>query len=210
MGSLATGLFDLFSGDPTKQEQNQFGDLGNYESNTGQKATNAAQGYYSGILSGDPSQIAQELAPEIKAGQQQLEQQNLTNAQFGNRGGGTNASTQAGQSQERGNIISLIGQARQNAAGAEAGLGTNLLQQSTGNIANEANLAAQNQQRLGSDVGGIVNGAAQIATGFMYPMAAAGGDAIPSIGTTAAQVTPGADFGPPAGSLVAPNMGSEV
>ncbi|MFZ3343316.1 MAG: hypothetical protein WA213_20735 [Terriglobales bacterium] len=164
--NLAGGLFDLFSGDPTQKEQGEFGSLADYGINTGEGATNAANTYYSGILSGNPEEIAQTLAPEIQAGQQQVQQQAQTNAEFGNRGGGTNASTQGAQSNERGNIINLIGNAQQGAAAGEAGIGSNLLGIGSSSLGNEANLAAQNQQREASDVGNVAAGAASIATGF--------------------------------------------
>jgi len=175
MASLVSGIFDLAEGNPTQQEQGQLGDLGTFVTNTGEGAVNAAQGYYGGILSGNPEDIAKTLAPEISAGAQQVQQQAATNAQFGNRGGGTNASTQGAQSNERGNIINLIGQEQQNAAGAEAGLGTNLLSQATGNITSEAGLAAANQQRQTADVGGIAQGAAEIASGVAGGFAGGGG-----------------------------------
>ena len=166
MGSLASGLFDLFSGNPTSTEQNQFGDLYNYEQGIGRNALNAGNQFYQDILSGDPAKIAQALAPEIKAGQGQVEQQALTGSEFGNRAGGTNAATQAAQDKERGNIINLIGGLQQGAAGAETGIGEFGLSQAPSNLASEAGLAQQNQQRLAGDVGGIVQGAASIAAPF--------------------------------------------
>lgn len=171
MGGLVGSIFDLASGDPTKDQEGQLGDLGTFTSNTGQGDINAADSYYSGILSGDPAKIAETLSPEIKAGQDQVQQQAQQNAQFGNRSGGTNSSTNAAQSNERGNIINLIGQAQQGAAGAEAGIGTNLLSQATGNITADAGLKSANQQRKTSDVGGIAQGAAEIASGFADPAA---------------------------------------
>jgi hypothetical protein len=173
MGSLVSGIYDLIEGDPTKQEQGQLGDLGTFSSSTGQGDVNAANSYYGGILSGDPAQIAKTLAPEISSGAQGLEQQKKTTAEFGNRGGGTNSSTQAGESQERGNIINLEGGLQAGAAGAEASLGTNLLGHATNNISQEAGLASANQARQTADVGGIATGAAQIASGFIDPAAAA-------------------------------------
>lgn len=179
MGSLASGIFDLMSGDPTKTEENQLAGLSGFETPTGENATKAATDYYGGILSGDPSQIAMTLAPEISAAGTQAEQQKKTNAEFGNRSGGTNASNQAIDANTRGNIINLIGEERGNAAAGEAGLGTNLLGQASGNINSQASLATQNQQRMTGDVGGIVQGAAQIASGFLDPAAMAGGGADP-------------------------------
>lgn len=172
MGSIASGIFDLLGGNPTQKEQNQFGDLSNFETGTGESGINAAQGYYGGILSGNPEEIAQTLAPEISAGQGQVEQNALQNAQFGNRSGGTNAATQAAQSQERGNIINLIGGLQQGAAAGEAGIGENMLPQASSNLGSEAGLAEQNRQRESADVGGIAQGVADIAMPFLGGMGA--------------------------------------
>lgn len=173
MGSLATGIFDLISGDPTQQQQNQLGALGGYETSTGEGLTSAGAGFEQGILSGDPADIAKTLAPEIKAGQDQVQQTADQNAQFGNRSGGTNASTQGAESNERGNIINLIGQEQQQAASTSLGAGGNLLTDASGNIQADAGLAANRQNQVGQDVGGIAQGAAEIATGFADPAAAA-------------------------------------
>lgn len=171
MGGLVGGIFDLLGGDPTAKEQKGFGDLSGFENNIGEQGINAAQQFYGDILSGDPTKIAEVLAPEIKAGQEQVTQQALQNSNFGNRGGGTNSSTNAAQSGERGNIINLIGGLQQGAAGAEAGIGENLLGQGSSNLMNEANLAAQRRQQEVGDVGGIASDVASIATGL--PMGSA-------------------------------------
>jgi hypothetical protein len=163
MGSLISGIAGLVNGDATKQEEGQLGDLGTFGSNTGEGAVNAAQGYYGGILSGDPSKIAETLAPEIKANQDQAQQGKNNIAQFGTRSGGATSSAAGIDSTSRGNIIDLIGKEQSGAAAAEAGLGTNLLSQATGNITADAGLKrAQNTAELG-DISGIATGAAQIA-----------------------------------------------
>src|SRR6185437_1867663 len=138
MASMVSGIFDLLGGNPVEKEQNEFGDLSNFETGTGEGATTAANDYYKGILSGNPEEIAETLAPEISAGNQQVQQLAQTNAEFGNRGGGTNASTQAAKSQERGNIINLIGGLQQGAAAGEAGIGENMLPQASKNLGYES------------------------------------------------------------------------
>lgn len=177
MGGLVGGLFDLFSGDPAKAQEGALSDLYNYENNKGEGALNQGLGWYSDILSGDPNKIAQALSPEIKQGQNMVEQQALQGSMFGNRAGGTNAATQAAQSGERGNIISLIGQLQGGSAGALTGAGENLVGQGANNAMNSANLAERNRQRLVGDVGGIAQGAASIAMPFLSGAGgAAGGD----------------------------------
>jgi hypothetical protein len=166
MGGLVGGIFDLLGGNPSQQEENALGSLAGYEGNTGEGAVNAGLGFYNSILSGNPQEIAQALAPEISAGQGQIQQQAAQNAFFGNRGGGTNSSTQAAQAQQRGNIINLIGGMQKGAAGAELGAGMGLLGQSGTNYMNEADLANQWRQSQVGDINDIAQGAAQIASKF--------------------------------------------
>jgi hypothetical protein len=174
MGGLVGGLFDLFSGDPTKGEQNKLGSLGGYETGVGEGLTTAGANFDESILSGDQGKIATALAPEISAGQKQVEQQRNMDAQFGGRSGGTAASTANAETAERGNIINLVGGLQQGTAGQALSAGSGLLGQASGNIQSQADLAAKNQQRVTGDVGGIAQGAAEIATGFADPAAASG------------------------------------
>jgi NADH dehydrogenase/NADH:ubiquinone oxidoreductase subunit G len=199
MGGLVGGLFDLFSGNPTAPEQGALQDVGNYGLNTGEGAINTGLGFEGDILSGDPSKIATALAPEIKAGQQQVQQQAEQGAMFGNRGGGTNAATQAAQSGERGNIINLIGGLQQGAAGAEIGAGENLLSQGTGAETTAADLALKNRQRQTSDVSGIAQGVADIAMPFLNPAAAAAPTAQDIVGTLNPQFA-ATQYGPEPGA----------
>lgn len=178
MGGLISGILGLVDGDPTKTEENELASLSAYETPQGQQATTAANNFYGGILSGNPEQIATTLAPEISAATGQAEQKKKTNAEFGNRGGGTNAANQAIDAGTRGDIINLIGQEQNTAAAGEAGLGTNLLSQSSGNINAQAGLAEQAEKNKLADVGDIAQGAAQIASGFFDP-AAMGSSATP-------------------------------
>jgi hypothetical protein len=177
MGGLVSSIFDLAEGDPTQTQENQLKGLSNYQTGVGEGLTTAGAGFEEGILSGDPSRIAGALAPEISAGQGQVQQQALTNANFGNRGGGTNASTQAATGAERGNIINLVGDLQGKTAGAAVAQGGGILGQASGNIGTEASLATANRQRLDSDVGGIASSAAAIADPFLGGADAGGGGA---------------------------------
>jgi hypothetical protein len=175
MGGLVGGIFDLVSGDPTSGEQKSLESLSSFQNPLGEKNTQEASDFYGDILSGDPAKIAQVLAPEIKAGQDQVNQAALTNSQFGNRGGGTNSSTQHAQGAERGNIINLIGGLQQGAASAAGNLGMNLMEQGSGNLMNQAGLAAENQKRKTADVSGIASSVASMAMPFLGGAGAAGG-----------------------------------
>jgi hypothetical protein len=177
MGSLISGIAGLIEGDPTQKQQNELGDLGLYGSKTGEGAVNAAQGYYGGILSGDPAQIAETLAPEIKANQDQAQQEENKLAQFGTRSGGTTSAAAGIDSASRANIINLIGQTQANAAGAEAGLGTTLLSQGATDINNQAALAEKARQQQLSEIGGVATGAGQIVSDLFNPTG------VPGVGT---------------------------
>ena len=148
MGGLVGGIFDLVQGDPAEKEEDQLGGLGNYETGVGEGLTTAGAGEEEAILSGDPTRIAQAEAPEITAGQKQVEQQRLQNANFGTRSGGTTASTEAAEGAERGNIIDLTGNLIGNTAGAAVGQGSGLLSGASSNISNEAGLKNQRRQAV--------------------------------------------------------------
>jgi hypothetical protein len=173
MGGIASGIFNLVAGDPAKKEEGQLGDLGNFETGVGQKGTNASLGYDLGILSGDPSKIAETLSPEISAQNKEVEQGKLTAAEFGNRSGGTNAHAQAMDDAARGNIINLIGGLQQGAAQHAGNLGTYDLSMAAPNFNSVAALKTAGQNRKAGAIGGIAQGAAEILAGL--PMGAAGG-----------------------------------
>jgi hypothetical protein len=173
MASLASGLYDLFKGDPTLPEQAELASLGEYGAGTGEALTTAGAGEELGILSGDPTRIAQVEAPEITLGQNEVEQQRLTNANFGNRAGGTNASTQNAEGANRANIIDLTGNLIGNTAGAAVGQGSNLMGMAASDEEARAQMAAQRRQQTKSDIGGIVQGAGQLAEAFMPEAGAA-------------------------------------
>lgn len=167
MGGLVGGIFDLAEGNPTQSQQNELGTLGNEQVSTGENLVTPAATYDENILSGDPTKIAQSLAPEISAGQSQVEQQRLTGANFGTRSGGTTASGNAAESQERGNIINLVGGLQKSTADSAASLGTQQESAGAGNITTQANMAAANQKREAGDVGDIASSAASIAAPFL-------------------------------------------
>jgi hypothetical protein len=67
------------------------------------------------------------LAPEVSASQKQVQQQQKTTAEFGNRAGGTNAATQAAPAAARSDIINLMGATQTGAASQLSSQGQNLL-----------------------------------------------------------------------------------
>ena len=147
MGGLFGSIFDLVEGNPEQNEQNQIGALGTEQTGTGEGLVTSAAGYDQSLLSGDPSKIAQTLTPEISTGQGIVQQQELKGANFGNRSGGTNASTQSLQGQERGNIINLAGGLQSGAASAASSLGSSQESSGAGNIGTEAREPAARDAR---------------------------------------------------------------
>lgn len=132
--------------------------LAGYSSNTGEQGTNAAMNYNLGILSGDPTQVAQTLAPEIKTLGEQAQQNKNTVAQFGNRGGGMNSVMANLDDATRAKLISLMGGLRQGAAGQLGQLGTANLQLGQQGNVDAAKIAQQQMEnQQGSLLSGIIN-----------------------------------------------------
>jgi hypothetical protein len=142
------------------------GDISNFGTNTGQGAITDAHKYYSDILSGDPTKIATTLAPEIKAGQEQTQQEKNQLAEFGTRSGGTAAASAGADAANRANITALIGRLQQGAAAGETGIGENQSALGLGANQQQAALSQQRMQNyinsvLGSGIGDLANTALQ-------------------------------------------------
>ena len=146
MGGLVGGLFNLFSGNPTEKEQNQFGALSGYQTGVGEGLITPAAQYEESILSGDPTKTAQAMAPEISANQQQTQQFKNQTAEFSPRSGGTAASVANADTSGRSNLIDLLGKEQSGAASTSLSAGSGLLGQASSNLGNEANLANQWRQ----------------------------------------------------------------
>ncbi len=182
MGGLVGGIFDLASGDPAQQQEQQLQGLGTTQTSTGENLVTPAATYYENILSGDQGKIAQTLAPEISAGEGQVEQAALQGANFGTRSGGTAAASRAAEDADRGNIINLVGGLQSSAAAGAGSLGTSQESMGAGNINDVANLRTARQNQEMSDWSNIGQAAAQVATGFAGGAGgAAGGDPYASL-----------------------------
>lgn len=161
-------MFGLGEG-PGKQEKSQYNALtGASDFATGMGETNlgVSSTFFQNLLN-DPMKA---LAPEVSAGQKMLQQQAKTTAEFGNRAGGTNASTQAAAAKGRGDIINLMGKTQTAAAGELASSGTNLL--NTGVSGAEAGfgeaktMQEQHAQQLNDLIGDIIKTAGGVAAGI--------------------------------------------
>lgn len=123
------GFFGIGMG-PTKEEKGQYGDIagiGDFGTSEGKKDTLASDNFWHSILSGDPGKIATVLGPEISGINKQGQQQKKTTAEFGNRGGGTNASEQMAGDNTRTSYDSLVAELTGKAAGALGASGASLL-----------------------------------------------------------------------------------
>lgn len=141
----------------------QYGSISDFGVGQGEKDVNQAGGFWSSILSGDPAKIGQVLGPQIQAIQGQGQQQKQTLAQFGNRSGGTNATSQRIGDTTRSNVNNLVGNLTGAAAGNLGSLGTNLLSQGTSALGDQLN-ASQTQMSNWSNsiLGGLTGGLAGI------------------------------------------------
>ena len=175
MGGLVGGLFNLFSGNPTEKEQNQFGALSGYQTGVGEGLITPAAQYEESILSGDPTKTAQAMAPEISANQQQTQQFKNRSAEFSPRSGGTAASVANADTSGRSNLIDLLGKEQSGAASTSLSAGSGLLDSASNNLGNEANLANQWRQQQTSDINGVAQGAASIAMGGFGNLDTTGG-----------------------------------
>jgi hypothetical protein len=138
MWSNEDGLFGIGQGPSSseKQQSGDIGDLANFATSTGESDITSANNFWQSILSGDPSQISKVLGPLMSTVNKQGQQEKQTLSQFGNRGGGTNATAQQIGDQTRTTIDSAISSLTGGAASALGTTGSSLL--STGLSGHEA------------------------------------------------------------------------
>jgi hypothetical protein len=159
------GFFGIGQG-PSGEQKQQYGELTNLEKfgiSTGEKDISKASDFWSSILSGDPTQISKVLGPAISTVNKQGQEQKKTLAEFGNRGGGTNAAAQNIDDKSLAAIRSMISNLTGAGAGALGSLGGGLL--STGLGAGEAATSEANviQQENAAKWNDIFNSIAEIA-----------------------------------------------
>src|SRR5277367_3568143 len=106
---------------------NQAGQVAGYGTSMGEGLTTSAGNFFQGLLSGNPAQTAKLLAPQIKAQQDQAQQQKQTMAQFGDRSGGTTAKAQTIDDTTRASIGKMISDLTGQAATQTASMGQSLL-----------------------------------------------------------------------------------
>jgi len=153
MGGFLSAIFG--GSDPTQNHDiNNLGALAGYSTGVGEKGTTAGLNYDLGILSGDPTKVAQTLAPETAQIQQQAQQNKNTVGQFGNRGGGMNAVMAGLDDASRAKLLSLAGGLRQGAAADAGRLGTTNLGLANQNTMDQAKLSELRFQRWMNSIAG--------------------------------------------------------
>lgn len=100
------------------------GDVGTFGSKSGQKNAGAAGDYWQAILSGDKDKIAKAIAPQTQVIQGQAQQKKNQVAEFGNRSGGSNASSQMIDTEANKEVQDLINTLIPQAATNLGNLGT--------------------------------------------------------------------------------------
>jgi len=131
------GLFGIGGSGAKTSRKNELGAWGNLNSiggwatpsgenqiTAGSKNLNTASDFWNTLLSGDKTKIGQVLAPEISTITGQTQQQIDSNAEFGNRSGGTNATLNTLQTTKNSEIQNLIDSLLPQAATQVAQIGT--------------------------------------------------------------------------------------
>lgn len=154
----------------SKDQNTQHGALeqgSGFATNLGEGDLTASSAFMRDILSGDATKQAQALAPEISAAKTSAAQSNKTNAEFGNRAGGTNASTAATNDKVHSDITNLLGSLTGSSASGLASTGSNLL--NLGIQGNQVgfNQASQLQQQKLAKFNDIISSSASVAEGVL-------------------------------------------
>jgi len=173
-GAPVSWLSSIFGGqNPTlNQNINQTGQIAGFATGLGQGALTSGTNWMQNIVSGDPSKIAQSLAPEISAQQGGISQQKKQLAEFGSRSGGTASAASNLDSQGRGNIINLVGGLQSQTAGNLANVGSSLLNTGLNATTTQADLSQERMQNWANSIfGGALTGGAGIGLGKLAKIA---------------------------------------
>lgn len=150
-----------------------------FAGSVGEGLISNSSAFINALLSGDPHKISQILAPEISGISKQANEKTQTNAQFGSRSGGTNASNQNTMDQARAGVNDLISGLTKSAIGEGASLGTNLVNTSMSGYNDVFGMEnAMQQQRaakwddliksIEATAGGVMSGVKGIGGGNAY------------------------------------------
>ena len=160
----------LFGGsNPTlSRDINQFGQIGSFATGLGESNLSQSSNFMSSILSGDQSKIGKVLGPEISDIKGQGQQSKMQTAQFGNRGGGTNASMQVADDQSRASVNKMISSLLGSSASGLASSGSSLLSQGMSATSQQAGLSQEQMSNWSNSLfGGAITNAAGIGMSFL-------------------------------------------
>jgi hypothetical protein len=158
-------MFGIDMGVSGDQKQ-QYADLtsaGGFATGEGEGDISASDKFFKDILSGDSTKTAQALAPQIGAAKTSAQQQTATDAQFGNRGGGTNASSAAANDRVHSDITGLVGETTGKAASTLGSEGGGLLSTGIGAATTGFNEASKMQQQKEAKFNDIINSSVAVA-----------------------------------------------
>jgi hypothetical protein len=137
------------------------GQISDFASSLGQSNTTQGSNFFSSLLSGDSSKIAQTLAPEISAAKVSNQNTQKTNATMGNRSGGTAATNAAASDRLHSDITNLTGSLTGGAASTLLSSGQSLLGTALGGYNQQAQMSQEQMQNwMNSILGKGITGAA--------------------------------------------------
>lgn len=129
----------------------------------GEGDISASDAFMKAILSGDPTKVAQVLAPQISAQNKTVQQDQKTGAMNGNRAGGTNANSASAVDKAHSDRTNATAGAASGAAGALGSEGSGLLGEGmSGNDVGFQQAGAIQQQKL-AKFNDIMNSTAAVA-----------------------------------------------
>ena len=158
-------MFGIDMGVSGDQKQ-QYADLtsaGGFATGEGEGDISASDKFFKDILSGDSTKTAQALAPQIGAAKTSAQQNAKTAEEFGNRGGGTNASSAAEGDRLHSDITGLVGETTGKAASTLGSEGSGLLGTGIGAAATGFDEASKMQQQKAAKFNDIINSSVAVA-----------------------------------------------
>lgn len=170
--------FGLGQGETTNQSNSYNGLYSNagFASNNGMGDITASTDFMKDILSGDPTKVAQVLAPQIDAITGRTQQRKQQIAQFGTRSGGNTAAAAGLDADTNKQITDLTGNLIGKSAEDLGSIGTNLLSQGSSDFnasfQNATTLQKQNAAKWNDIIGSIAGVAGGVLGGI--PGAAGG------------------------------------
>jgi len=137
-----------------------------FAGSTGEGLISNSSALINGLLSGNQADIAKLLAPQISEISKRANEKTQTNAEFGSRSGGTNASNQNTMDTARSGVNDLISSLTSGAIGEGASLGSNLLGKSMSGYNDVFNQNLTEQQQRLAKLNDIFKSGAAVAGGI--------------------------------------------